>query len=316
MVAALGLVGCSDLGEPLRLAPHAELSATSLDFGTVVVSGTATRSVVVGNSGTGDLNGFATVGCPDYSIQSGGGAFRVAPGAQHSVVVLYHPTSEGASPCQLQLGADIPVVVLMGTGAPQPAGGQCVLSVASLDFGATAVGSGKSASYKVRNPGTAATTLNVVPTCGDFVITSGGGPSTLPPGDSLVVAVQFSPQAGGPISCSIAHGPGCPDLAVNGTGTTVSFAAEIAPIFASLSQTRGCANCHVFRTRDDVVNVPAGAFAPAVYIEPFDLLNSVIYQRITNSGRFGAAMPQGTQGLPAPDREKFRRWIVEGALDN
>ena len=84
LVAAVGLAGCSDLGAPLRLVPRPELSVTSLDFGTVVVSGSATRSVVVGNSGNTDLVGFASVSCPGYSIESGGGAFSVPPGGQQA----------------------------------------------------------------------------------------------------------------------------------------------------------------------------------------------------------------------------------------
>jgi hypothetical protein len=44
LVAVVAMSGCSDLGEPIHLSPHAELSATSLDFGTVAVSSTVTRS--------------------------------------------------------------------------------------------------------------------------------------------------------------------------------------------------------------------------------------------------------------------------------
>ncbi len=314
-----GLTGCSDLGEPIPRIPHAEISTTSLDFGTVLVSGNATRSVVVGNSGNGDLRGFASVGCAGYSLEAGGGAFTVPPGGAHTVTVRYQPAAEGPSPCQLQLGADIPFVTLTAAGAFQAPGAQCVLSVASLDLGTTTVGTSRQASYRVRNPGTAAASLNVVSSCLDFAVIAGGGPSTLAPGDSLLVTVQFAPQSAGSSSCSIAHGPGCPDLPVNGTATTpttVSFAADIAPILASLSPTRGCANCHAFRAQDDLVNVRAGAYSPNVYIKPFDLLNSVLYQKITGTGRFGQPMPQGTQGLPAVDANKFRSWILEGALNN
>jgi hypothetical protein len=313
LVAMLGLAGCSDLGEPIRLVPHAELSTTALDFGTVAVSATATRSVAVGNSGTGDLHGAASVSCPGYSIQSGGGAFTVPPGGQHTVVVAYMPTTTGASPCQLLLGADIPPVDLTGAGALQAPGAQCVLSVPALDFGSVAVGGSGQRGYTISNPGTATLILNVVPTCNDFVVVSGGGSSTLEPGGSLPVTVQFVPQAGGNISCTIANGPGCPDLVVSGTATSVSFSSDIKPIMSA----RFCVSCHGWTQTSQFVNVTSQlGYAPAVIVKPGDLLNSVLYQKITNTGRFGQLMPQGGPLLPAGERDKFRRWILEGALDN
>src|SRR5262249_39818293 len=119
LIAASGLAGCSDLGAPLRLVPRAELSVSTLDFGTVVASGSARRSVVVGNSGNTALLGVASVGCPGYSIDSGGGPFSVPPGGQHTIVVAYRPAAQGPSPCQLTLGGAIPPVTLIGAGALQ-----------------------------------------------------------------------------------------------------------------------------------------------------------------------------------------------------
>ena len=140
LVAVVAISGCSDLGEPIHLSPHAELSATSLDFGTVAVSASVTRSVIVGNSGGADLHGSASVACGGFSIQSGGGAFTVPAGGQHTVVVAYMPSDTGPSNCQLDLGAGIPSVSLAGAGALQAPGAQCQLSVPSLAFAATAAG--------------------------------------------------------------------------------------------------------------------------------------------------------------------------------
>jgi HYDIN/CFA65/VesB family protein len=314
LVAMMGLAGCSDLGEPIKLGPRAELSATALDFGTVAVSATATRSVIVSNLGDGDLNGFASVLCPVYSIQGGGGAFTVTPGGQHTVTVNYSPTATGQSPCQLMLGGDIPPVVLSGEGALQSPGAQCVLSDTTLDFGTGAVGGSKQGGFSISNPGSEPLILNVIPTCGDFAVVAGGGPSTLPPGGMLQVTVQFVPTVGGQISCAIAIGPGCPEVRVHGSATSVSYKGDLKPIML----VRGCVGCHFEFTQNpsQIVNVVTDGYAPAVRVKPFDLMNSVLYQKITNSGRYGQAMPQGTNGLPAAEADKFRRWILEGALDN
>src|SRR5258706_7341991 len=122
---------------------------------------------------------------------------------------------------------------MIGAGALQDPRAQCVLSVVSLDFGSTAVGQSKLAFYVVRNPGTAPLILDVVPTCSDFVVISGGGPSTLAAGDSLVVTLQFVPQAGGLVTCNVANGPGCPELAARGWATGGSFATALEPTFLS-----------------------------------------------------------------------------------
>jgi len=314
LAAALLAAGCSDLGEPLHLSAHAELSSSALDFGTVAVSESATRSVVVSNSGGVDLHGTASVMCGGFALQSGGGAFTVPPRGEHTVVVVYTPSGTGSSTCELQLGADIPAVTLTGEGALQADGAQCVLSDTTLDFGTGAVGGSKQAGFSISNPGTAPLLLNVVPTCGDFTVISGGGPSTLGPGGTLAVSVLCVPTAGGAISCSIATGPGCPEVRVHGFATSVSFASDLKPILLS----RGCVGCHFEFTQSasQIVNVPSTGYAPAVRVKPFDLLNSVLYQKITNTGRYGQAMPQGTTGLPQAEVEKFRRWILEGAHDN
>ena len=312
LAAMVALAGCSDLGEPIRLAAHAELSATSLDFGTVAVSATATRSVIVGNSGGVDLHGAASVSCPGYSIQSGGGAFTVPPAGQHTVVVAYAPSGTGSSSCQLDLGPDIPPVSLTGAGALQAPGAQCALSDTTLDFGTGAVGGSQQLGFAITNSGTAALILNVVPTCGDFAVVQGGGPSTLPPGGVLQVGVQFVPSAGGQISCNIAVGPGCPEVRVHGFATSVSFANDIQPILGAR-----CSSCHLFNRTTDLVNVH-GSFYPAhILVIPFDPANSLVYLKITGPpAGLGARMPEVGLPLSGAQIDKFRRWILEGALDN
>jgi hypothetical protein len=307
------LAGCSDLGEPIKLTPRAQVSATALDFGTVAVSASASRSVVVSNAGTGTLNGFASVRCPVYSIQSGGGAFTVAPGGEHTVVVVYSPTTTGQSPCQLLLGADIPPVDLSGEGALQAAGAQCVLSDTTLDFGSSAIGGAKQDGFTISNPGTAPLILNVVPTCGDFTITTGGGPSTLEPGGALPVGVQFIPSAGGQISCTIAVGPGCPEVRVHGSATSVSFASDIKPILSN-----PCGFCHFWPTTSSLVNVPGSFFPSHVLVKPGDPASSLIYIKIAGPppAGLGARMPQSFPPLTAAQIDRFRRWILEGALNN
>jgi hypothetical protein len=315
-VGGLTLAACSDLGSPIKLVPQLELSATSLDFGTVVVSASATRSVAVGNSGNAPLNGLAAVSCAGYSLDAGGGTFTVPPAGQHTVVVRFQPSGVGSSPCELTLGSGLPSVTLSGNGALQAPGAVCTVSVPSIDFGTIRAGTSKPGAFKVYSTGTLPVTLNVVSGCGEFSILAGGGPRTLAPGDSVAVSLGFAPGAGGRFSCTIATGPGCPDVTVTGDATTVSFATQVLPIFNST----GCNGCHLFQRTTDIVNVTSQlGYAPAVLVKPFDPNNSLLYNKVANTNPllYGMPMPYGSaNGLPPSQRTTIRTWILEGAHNN
>jgi len=313
LAASVVIAGCSDLGAPIHLSPHAELSATSLDFGTVAVSAKVTRTIVVGNSGDGDLHGDASVTCPGFSIQSGGGAFTVPPGGTHPVTVAYAPGGTGPSSCELDLGAGIPTVALSGAGALQAPGAKIALSDTTLDFGTGAVGGAQQLGFTITNTGTASLILDVVPTCGDFTVVQGGGPSMLAPGATLTVSVQFAPSSGGTISCSIAIGPGCPEVKVHGLVTSASFAKDIQPIL-----TTTCAlGCHFFGHTTDIVNVPGSIYPDHILVIPGDPAHSLIFIKITGPPPgLGSRMPELGAPLTPAQIDKFRRWISEGALNN
>jgi len=311
-VLALLASGCSDLGSPLRLEPRPQLSATSLDFGTVAVSASSQRSVTLGNSGDADLVGDAALTCPEFRIDAGGGPFRVPPGGEHVVVLSFVPGTIGSAVCALTLGAGLPSIELHGEAALQAPGAQCVAEPSSLDFGVQAVGGSELAVFKVFNRGTDAALLDVASGCAAFSVVAGGGPSTLSAGDSLVVTVAFAPTAGGHVECQVELGPGCTPVAVRGDATTVSFSADIAPI---LSQQQ-CTLCHGWTAARQIVNVTSAGYRPARIIVPFDTTGSVLYGKITNSGRYGASMPQGGQLMPLVQRVRIRDWILEGARDN
>lgn len=308
--ALFALAGCSDLGDPLRLFPRAEISVATLDFGTVPVGGAASSSVTVSNSGEADLHGVAAVTCPDFSIESGGGAYTVAPGNVHTVVVRYTPSAVGAAACDLTLGAGLRPVALSGNGTPAPAG-LCVASTSTVDFGTTAVGTAKIAVFKLYSRGTAPVDVDVTAPCGELQFLGGNGARRIPVGDSLVVTLQFTPSAGGRFACTVLTGAGNPIVTVGADATSVSFARDISPILT----VRQCTTCHGWSRAGDMVNVVSPTYRQP-YIKPFDTVNSVVYGKIANTRQYGPAMPQGTTGLALAEREKFRIWIIEGAHDN
>ena len=106
------------------------------------------------------------------------------------------PGAVGSFPCTLDLGPDIPQVALLGSGAVQAPGAQCVVLPDSIDFGFAAVGQADSSAFQIYSTGTAPLLVNVVSTSGDYLLVTGGGPAEIPAGGFINVAVEFRPQAG------------------------------------------------------------------------------------------------------------------------
>jgi len=310
----LASTGCSDLGRPLLPKAQAVLSVSSLDFGTVAVSESSLRDVVVTNTGTGPLSGEAVVGCPEYIIESGGGPFVVPPGGSRTVRVRFQPNGVGAFPCTLDLGVHTGSVTLSGAGALQAPGAQSFAFPDTLDFGVVAKGESSTLSLKLFSIGSAPLIVDVVSACGDFIITSGGGPGTVAPGGSLTITLQFAPSTGQGHACSLSLGPGIPEVFLSGFATTVSFGRDVVPIFQMY-----CESCHIFSDPSagySVLTVQPISYAPGVRVIPYDLSRSVLYGKITNSGQYGALMPQGGPLIPLADRNTIRDWILEGARNN
>ncbi len=101
----------------------------------------------------------------------------------------------------------------------------------------------------------------------------------------------------------------------------VSFSADIQPIF-----TTNCIQCHTdthptgLDLREGMsynllVNMSSTNYAPNLRIEPFSLENSVLWNKINDTGVFGGQMPP-TQMLSNFDILKIEAWIEQGALND
>jgi hypothetical protein len=310
------MIGCSDLGRVLQLKPDARVSTLALDFGTVAVHQSSARSLTIHNLGTGPLTVSPSLSNAAYTLVNGANSFIVPPGGQNDIDVRFTPSATGSFPCTLDLGAESPSVALSGDGALQAPGAQCVLLPTTVDYGFVATGNSAPSTFQVFSTGTAPLLINVVSSAPDIQILAGGGQATLDPGQSKSVVANFVPQAGGRFSGTVAIGAGCPDLVVQGVGTTVSWDKDVRPIFAAKC------TCHAYGDSRygylSLVNYPSNYSFPTpnVVVKPFDLINSVLYGKITNSGQFGPLMPQGGPLLPAHDTDLIRTWITEGASNN
>lgn len=319
---ALLAAGCSDLGPLVRPKPQAQLSTMAIDFGTVVLNQTVTRTVVIANIGTAPLNVTPSVATPQFTLPAGSAAISIPPGGQHSIDVQFTPGQVGSYSGTLDLGSDSPSVGLAGNGAVQNVGAHITVAPGSVDFGVVLTGNSAPGAFQITSDGTAPAIVDVTANNSAVTVTSGGGPLTLNPGAMLSVQLQFSPAVGGAFADTVSTGPALPGVPLKATVTTVSFSRDVNPIFSDI-----CVGCHGWWNQStdatsyaSLVNVPSPGYPGHIIVVPFQPANSVLYVKITTSptknGPFGLGMPSGGPPLPAANITTIRTWISEGARNN
>jgi hypothetical protein len=224
------------------IGPAMSVVPVAHDYGDLLVGESATQAIQVRNDGTVDLSVASTalVGADStqFTIDSGGGTFTVAPGDSHAVVVRFAPDSLGAKSSTLRLTSDDPNnslfdVALSGTGV-EP---DIAVAPASHDYGAVIVGQSVTQSFELRNDGSADLDVTSTTLVGAdstlFTIDSGGGAFTVAPGDSHSVVVRFLPDSLGAKSAALRiasddPGEGTLDVALSGSGVEPDIAVTPA----------------------------------------------------------------------------------------
>ncbi|MFQ5492502.1 MAG: choice-of-anchor D domain-containing protein, partial [Phycisphaerae bacterium] len=169
-----------------------------------------------------------------FSIDTGGGAGIIAPGATRNVQVSFNPTSLGAKSASLEIVSNDPdeatVVVNStgnGVGAPTP---DIAVLPASHDYGNVIETTSVAQVFEVSNAGGANLNVSATSIVGpdglDFAITSGGGAFVVTPGGSQNVTVTFTPSSAGAKSASLRISSDDPDesqvdIALSGTGVAI-----------------------------------------------------------------------------------------------
>jgi Abnormal spindle-like microcephaly-assoc'd, ASPM-SPD-2-Hydin/HYDIN/CFA65/VesB-like, Ig-like domain/Cep192 domain 4 len=227
--------GSGSAAQAFALGPG--LSAADVDFGTVAINTTATKTVSFRNDGTTPVTptSVSSSNAGAFSVQSGGtcvSGTEIAIGASCTVPVAFTPTSNGAQESTLTLALQ-PVawdavqatVKLTGTGA----NGALTADPATIDFGTVTVGDTASArSFTVTNSGTLTTTIGTVLVSSPSEFPLAGGTcagATLAPGDTCTVSVAFKPGTTGDRSATMdvgGSGGAAVSVALSGTGRTAT----------------------------------------------------------------------------------------------
>jgi subtilase family serine protease len=199
--------------------PAVSLSATALTFGsTAVGTAAATQAVTVKNSGTAALSlsgtglGITVTGTNASSFtQTNTCGTSVAAGVSCVITVTFKPTATGALTAAVSIADNATgspqTVTLTGTGAT--AGAEARLSVTSLTFASTAVGTAAATQpITLGNPGGAALTLGTpaISIAGtgatSFTETNNCG-TTVAAGKNCNIIVTFKPVSAGSLTATL-----------------------------------------------------------------------------------------------------------------
>jgi len=110
-------------------APDIDSNPASYNYGMVPAGTNSDKTFIISNVGTADLvvSGTAITGenVSDFSIQSGGGAFTLAPSATRNLVVRFGPTNAGSKSASVSITSNDPdenpfLINLSGKGSVVP----------------------------------------------------------------------------------------------------------------------------------------------------------------------------------------------------
>ncbi len=233
-VALLLAAGCQTRLQATE--PSLQVSAKSLDFGTLPVLNTKTLTLTLTDVGEADLTvksiavspdagAFALQGSPPISVAGGGGS--------QTVTLAFTPPAEESYQGTLTIVSDDPTngnlaIPLTGVGSTE---GQISVSPDPVDFGQVGQGDTALQTLTISSVGTAPlliTGLSLDPT-GDPAFgfaSSAKANVTLAPGSSVPLALRFSPGAQTPTSAKGAvivtsTDPNQPSLSVPLTGQAI-----------------------------------------------------------------------------------------------
>ena len=194
------IVSLTGTGIPVP-APDIAFSASSHDFGEVIVQTTVRWTLTLFNVGTVDLAISKMATESPFTLDRTSGT--IPPGDSLQVEITFRPTDVGSYERDLTIRTDDPdegeaAVQLIGTGRPVPAP-HLTSSEGIHDFGTVDIGSRDTWVLTLRNDGDADLVVTGILSSEEnrFPVDPPVFPQTIPPSEDVEVTVQFVPSLHG-----------------------------------------------------------------------------------------------------------------------
>ena len=190
--------------------PDISVAPMPAAFGDVGVTFLKDVTVTVTNDGTDSLSVTSTVmtGDPEFTLESGGGAFVLAPGATRDLVVRFEPTANAPFGGNLAVTSDDPDEGLVNVAlSGQGVDGVVDVSVpTAVSFAPVVVGQQGETTLRVTNSGTATLTVTNLVLTGDpeFSLVPESLPSSLNVGEFRDLRLRLDPATLGVYSGDLA----------------------------------------------------------------------------------------------------------------
>ncbi|MFZ1946296.1 MAG: choice-of-anchor D domain-containing protein [bacterium] len=197
--------------------PVCDMSATSLDFGTVMIGNHKDETFTITNTGGWYLGGLVEPSCPDLSvIEADEEGFGLGADESVTFTARFSPSGEGRQDCTIYLHSEYcGDIACTGTGASGPV---CEVEPDTLDFGFAEAGGSVDLALTIRNTVGNTMTGAVSSPCSEFSIV-GSAFYSIDQGDSATFTVRFTPATLGVKACTIETGSGvCVDVQATGGG--------------------------------------------------------------------------------------------------
>ena len=227
--------GCAGYTSKQSVAPgtsQMSLSATSLNFQSVVVGQKATQTLTISNSGNAALQITSmSLSSAEYTITGPAVPGTIQPSGSAAYTLTFAPTTAGSAAATLNIASNAAnaaaAIALAGSG--EKAFANLAVSPTVISFGNVTLKSTGTRNVTLQNTGDVALSLQGVTVSG-----SGFGYSDLSPGFSLApnqsvtFQVWFTPKVAGPATATLAllspsiSSPGTLSLSGDGVTTTTT----------------------------------------------------------------------------------------------
>jgi hypothetical protein len=177
------------------------VSASSLNFGNVLVNGSGTQAVTLANNGLTDLQvSQISVSGAGFSVSGVAAPVTISAGQSVALQATFAPTVAGSVSGAITVSSNAtnPTVSVNLSGSAVAATYTMALSPSSLSFGNVNVGSSASNTIKLSNTGNSSVTVTQVSASGAGIAVSGISlPVTLAPSQSASISVTYTPTSAG-----------------------------------------------------------------------------------------------------------------------